>query len=50
MVDQFFEAQGYKLEDKVLYQDNMSAIRMEKKQEELVYRELEAHFNQIFFC
>ena len=26
----FFEAQGYKLEDKVLYQDNLSAIRMEK--------------------
>ena len=46
----FFEAQGYKLEDKVLYQDNMSAIRMKKKRKELVYRELEAHFNQIFFC
>ena len=26
----FLEAQRYKLKDKVLYQDNMSAIRMEK--------------------
>ena len=26
----FLEAQGYKLKDKVLHQDNMSAIRMEK--------------------
>ncbi len=26
----FLETQGYKLKDKVLYQDNMSAIRMKK--------------------
>ena len=34
----FLEHQGYVLQDNILYQDNQSAINLEKKWEEIVHR------------
>ena len=45
----FLKAQGYELEENILMQDNMSAIKMEKKRKKILYREFSSHRRKIFF-